>query len=1043
MKKAILALSIAGILTGCGGDEQTIDRPDNTPRSLTYSYPADAQTRTDGSHQFATTVPASSPMYLRFTKAVTTPEEELADKLTLTDEHGNTVDISTVMLTSENKGIAVTAVGELDHGTTYSLQAEGLEVGGTAINLTDDGIVFRTAPGTDGPMLGRTEGEGFQVARVIPVGGDQYPITDFTVPRIQLTEPVDESSLVYGDTISLRDSEGELVPAEVYVKHHRITVDPDDYLSVGEEYTLTLTDGVKSALLGSSLTANELSEWSFTPVKSTSPTGKRQIMAQQAQKQEGEHSITKAGLNSVNLASTLLGPDNPTTATGTVFAELAYIPQFEANDQNVPLSIGRGALMTSESVQVKVAGAVPAGFESEEVYVRFLSDANGFLSGNPFTDYSGAPRTVELYIDMALNTENTIANSALGQELMHVQLVGTAMVVDGLLNIEAVGVIEPDVMGVDQATGLISFKLEGFRSSADAPDQATVADNIAPFIKSWAPGESHQDKLLPEDPVIFYFNEPVLPSTVSPEAVSIRASGDTLIDTQLILDGSSLVVRPTTPWQRGDEYSVTLASSIKDLSGNNLTETTVSWSLPATNQSVPSQQAPLLVTSLPGYPCAKNTAVADPTTQNHQGRCIGGKSSDDQLPITSHPSDRPIIARFSQQMDTSTISAGDTFVIEKFNGETGSWEAFSDYSISTTQQQLTVTPLNGWDRGDYFKYTLSSNIRSQANLRLQSQFLSQSLASAPTRTGGGPDIVNYFKAGPSNSDRVLTPLRNLPTADVNASLSVASPEQGVTSEPYEVLPNSARVLVAQDQSGNPQVSSGLVSDAQVGCRVDQQCNDKKFIYKTAMLDVEVTGTANEAGQIPVNILPSLIAASGLNTWVYASVYDTTFWDNPILYPLVRNYEADQKIPTGPMFLRMRYEENGDQRDQPIPGLIYSNESGELTFETTLDLYLDAPYLDAELPLTSGMDHNLRSYPLNDVTVKGPVTFLDDGRMQISLKTVNPINLDVQVRGTLLADVAVIRDIAELIAGGSPDTDMRLTIPAGDLFLNYISPYTQQ
>ena len=85
-------------------------------------------------------------------------------------------------------------------------------------------------------------------------------------------------------------------------------------------------------------------------MKSTSPTGKRQIMAQQAQKQEGEHSITKAGLNSVNLASTLLGPDNPTTATGTVFAELAYIP-FEANDQNVPLSIGRGALMTSESVR--------------------------------------------------------------------------------------------------------------------------------------------------------------------------------------------------------------------------------------------------------------------------------------------------------------------------------------------------------------------------------------------------------------------------------------------------------------------------------------------------------------------------------------------------------------------------------------------------------------------------------------------------------------------------------------------------------------------
>ena len=58
-----------------------------------------------------------------------------------------------------------------------------------------------------------------------------------------------------------------------------------------------------------------------------------------------------------------------------------------------------------------------------------------------------APRVLELYIDMALNTGNTVTNGALGQQLMHVQLVGTALVEDGKLSIEAVGVIEPDVMG--------------------------------------------------------------------------------------------------------------------------------------------------------------------------------------------------------------------------------------------------------------------------------------------------------------------------------------------------------------------------------------------------------------------------------------------------------------------------------------------------------------------------------------------------------------------------------------------------------------------
>ncbi|WP_134032383.1 hypothetical protein [Marinobacter sp. LV10R510-11A] len=38
--------------------------------------------------------------------------------------------------------------------------------------------------------------------------------------------------------------------------------------------------------------------------------------------------------------------------------------------------------------------------------------------------------------------------------------------------------------------------------------------------------------------------------------------------------------------------------------------------------------------------------------------CVGGKSSDDRIPDATHPSNKPLVVRFSQNMDPTTITAG-------------------------------------------------------------------------------------------------------------------------------------------------------------------------------------------------------------------------------------------------------------------------------------------------------------------------------------------------------------------------------------------------
>src|SRR5690606_13965419 len=118
--------------------------------------------------------------------------------------------------------------------------------------------------------------------------------------------------------------------------------------------------------------------------------------------------------------------------------------------------------------------------------------------------------------------------------------------------------------------------------------------------------------------------------------------------------------------------------------------------------------------------------------------------------------------------------------------------------------------------------------------------------------------------------------------------------------------------------------------------------------------------------------------------------------------------------TGPQVMRLRYapDDNGE-RTRPIPGWIRTGPTGPV-FETSLDLYLDAPYLHPPL----GLSHNLKSYPLDGLSLSGPITFLEDGRMQIEQVSLGGLPINVS------------------IAGGAASVNLR--IPEGGVNLTYIS-----
>lgn len=688
-----------------------------------------------------------------------------------------------------------------------------------------------------------------------------------------------------------------------------------------------------------------------------------------------------------------MGDDSFTVLSGNLAADLAFAPNFP---DAVPLRVPAGSVLRGTDVDVNILGEVPSGLETGEVTITILSDANGYLIPNPFSDSPSVPRYALLNMDAAMTAEGTEPNAALSQNLLNVQVAGLAIVKDGVLVLDAVSVVELEVLGLERASGLLSFRMEAYQNQRQAP---TPSQDTRPLqLQSWAPGEKFQPNARPGDPVILNFNKPLDPASVFIDgAVQVSVDG-VVTKYPMRHDGATIVIGGDI-LQHGKDIQISLSSMLRDTQGNQLNQDqTLDIRLPdfvLPNGNTNELRAPIVAAVFPGYPCALTGAILTGNRDNwRNGRCVGGQNSDPLYPIPNLFKDFSIRVIFSRSIDTETVNE-QTFVVEHFDADNNAWNPING-RFKVLEQRIEFFPDTAWQVDELYRYTLHSEkaspicgtnaICSIDGAPLQTRQISQSSSTAPKLREGGPDLINHFVVTGEDDRITRVSLRSLPVADVNATLSIDDNEQGAVPDGNGGATADANFLKLRLKS-----RSGVVTSANIGCGIGEDCPEKKYAFvgsgalQAGVSQYEPDVTINRR-LIDSDPMTSNEVTGAVIAKVFPTVLSTTsvFLEARAIIPGL----LDIPLDTGPLVLRLGYENN-----QPITGYITETPDGPW-FSTTFDLMVDAPELEPRLIIELG--HDIRSKVITGVTLEGPLRFVDDGRLILKVRNPDPLIIPANI-----------------------------------------------
>lgn len=757
-----LALPTAVMLAACGGDSSSPSGSagEASGTSLIYSFPLQDQQE----------VPTPTPVVLRFSESVEGQGMENSVVLRL---DGQAIDTES-RYADGGRSLILTPTQKLQYHAEYVVDFPD----DSGIEGAQD-IRFSTRAAEEGIKANTITADTLDVTRAMPSGGEQDPMMDFSTIRLQFTQPLDPQSLVYGQggdtTVRLLDRNGDLVPAWVVVDGPYLTVDPKEDLTPGQSYRLAFEDGAIQSIYGESFAFPNSNRFRFNPSSSLAegkgpderplPLVQRITTPEDLQNDddpdndEGVSPLTGEPINEIPVNAVLLGGvsegtmPSATQQEGDVLGDLAFLPDWPTVS---PLRIRRGTLLTGTNIDVKIGGEVDAGFKTDDVRVHFLSDANGYLIPNVY-DPDG-PRMVRLFMDVAMSTEGAIANGGVTQNITHLELVGTVSTDTdaGVIDINAVGVVEPLILGQERGYGTLSFQLQTYRDQTeqlveDVRQQQN--DTTPPTLQSWMadqtspemPVDESGDALswfqAPGEPIVLNFDEPLSAESLrEPGALSMTRDGAP-VEMTFTVDGAAVVIQPEeelryTAKEDNPEYQIQLGNQITDLAGNNFMPRTLTFKLPGevTTRSIPVDRdgnyeqdevqinSPMVLSAYPGYPCVTDPATRD-LANGLVGRCAGGPGDwpnedyplidyhpDDILPLMSLPANRPIVLQFTKAIDPDSVQLGGSFDIfrvdasgQPVNGET------IQGSLTIKGQRMTFVPEEPWADGEYYSYTLGSN----------------------------------------------------------------------------------------------------------------------------------------------------------------------------------------------------------------------------------------------------------------------------------------------------------------------------------------------
>ncbi len=985
---ALLVATIASILYGCGGDDEgdvTTTTTWQAPDSLIFSYPYPDQIE----------VPSSALVVLRFSTEL---DQEVIDDidtrlLLVSDPDDSTVAVE-YQVTDNGRGLVLHPLSPLLPAETYHLA-----VSGAGLGAIDGDSVARVQFQTAGSQAGAAEAMGagpFALLSAPPLGQPQLLASnddasrpnDMSTFRMAFNQTLDPTSTSYGEngTVQLRDNLGQLVPASLFLQGRYLSLDPSQDLEP-VEHTLTIT-GLRAQTTGA-----ELPEYNrtFVPV-STLPraTSILKVGSLGAEQPDLTSLLTGNPINQVPVQSFVLGNESFTALSGDLAADLGFAPDFPGA---VPLRVPAGSVLRGSPVDVNILGEIPSGLETGEVTITLLSDANGYLIPNPFSDSPSVPRYALLNMDAAMSAEGMAPNGALSQNLLNVQVAGLAVVEDGVLVLDAVSVVEPEVLGLEKASGLLSFRMEAYENQRQAPSPTPDARPLQ--LHSWVPG-IFQPNARPGDPIILNFNKPLDPASVFLDgAIQVRVDG--VVQTfEMRHDGATVVISEDI-LEHGKDIQVTLTSLLRDTQGNSLNQDrTLDIRLPEfilPNGNVNELRSPLVSAVFPGYPCAMTGAVLTGPRENwRNGRCVGGKSSDPLYPVPNLFKDFSLRAIFSRSIDIATVNEN-TFVVERFNTGNNAWELVNG-RLKVFAQRTEFYPESPWQVGDLYRYTLHSEagspncggnaICSNDGAPIQTRQLSQSSSTAPGLREGGPNLTNHFVVTGEEDRITRVSLRSLPVADVNANLSLEDSEQG--AEPDGNGGATAEFNYLQLQLKD---FSGVVTDANIGCDIGEDCPEKKFAFVGA--GALQAGVSSYEPDVTVNrrLIDSDPGTSNEVTGaVIAKVYPTILPTTSVFLQARALGIISIPLDTGPLMLRLAYENNN-----PITGYITQTPDGPW-FSTTFDLMVDAPELEPRLIIELG--HDIRSKLITGVVLEGPLRFVDDGRLILKVRNPDPLIIPANI-----------------------------------------------
>ena len=964
------------LLPGCGGDESAITFTRSpTPKSLIFAYPYPGQRE----------VTPSAQIVLRFSapldESVAADLENRLQLVTVEDDNAITFDHDAM---DDKSGLVLRPVDKLTPDTEYQLQLIGEGIGGIDTSPFRD-FRFRTAGAQQG--FAETIGDGnFELLTIAPLDqtallasiDDARQPNDMSTLRMVFNRLLNPATANYGEQVKLIDAQGSLVRVSLLLQGRYLVLDPMNDLKP-VKHTLILS-GLRSR---GGETLPDL-ERTFTPV-ATIPreTAILKVGALGEQQPDLASKLTGKSINEVPVESFVLGTESFTKLEGDLAADLGFVPHFA---DAAPLRVPAGSVLRGSPVAVNILGEVNAGIETGEVLITLVSDANGYLIANPFSNAKDAPRYALLNMDAAMTAAGSIANAALSQNLLDIQVVGLAIVENGVLVMDAVSVVEPEILGLERASGLLSFRLEAYADQRNAPVPPT--DTRPLELQSWSPGDDFQPNARPGDPLILNFNKPLDPASVFLDgAITVSVNGIPLLSNQMLMrqDGATIIIKGSGIVEHNQDVEITLSSLLRDTQGNPLNQDrTLEMRLPDLNRpngDGTGLRSPVAAV-FPGFSCALTEAeLTGERSTWRNGRCVGGKMSDSKFHVNGLYKDYPIRVLFNRDIDPSTINET-TFFVER-RDSSNNWLPIPG-RLDILPQRVEFFPDTPWQVGELYRYTLKSvdnpdcgvtAICSPDGAPLQTRQISQSSASAPAPREGGPDMVNHFVAAGEDDRFTLVGLRMLPVADVNANMVLDEEEQGaVVLEDGSIDAPSNHLGLVLKRYG------GVITNANLGCSLGEDCPENHFAFISSGAlaagpriydpDVQVNRRLIDSNPATDNFIAGAIRAN---------VYPTTVSTTSVFLEAQALGLITIGLDTGPLILRLLPQES----DEPfITGFISDTSNGPW-FNATFDVLVDAPELRPALgPIV--LSHDIRSKPVANVTLEGPLRFVDDGRLVLKL-----------------------------------------------------------